>query len=833
MKAPTIERRRLVVTGMVQGVGFRPFVHRLANRLHLAGTVTNVSARVVIDVTGMPDLLDRFQRLLVDEAPPLASIESLIADRLDAGPGSQTAVVGFTISDSSSEAGHPDQVFVAPDTAHCDACRAEMNDPANRRHRHPFISCTDCGPRFTIIESLPYDRPATTMASFVMCDACHAEYHDPTDRRFHAQPIACHDCGPTLRFHPPGKVPLSSDSVAPELLRSDGEISSAAGLILQGGVLVVKGIGGFQLACDAGNARAVAALRCWKQRPDKPLALLVRRVEDARFLVALGASEEVLLSSPARPIVLAQRLHGNPQQRDVAVCEEVAPTQPRLGVMLPPSPLHELLAEAVGRPMVLTSGNRSGAPICHRDDHLPDLLAGWSDLDPGVDGDVGVGVGVLTHDRPIAVPCDDSVVRVGASGPTFIRRARGYAPTSVDVGGDGPPFLAVGGQLKNTFCLVGHTQGWVGQHVGDMDDLDTVTAFGASVERFEQFYRAEPEFAVVDAHPDHGPRAWLRRHRPELPVVEVQHHHAHVASVLAEYGVGSDQAVIGVAFDGTGYGLALDGGPAVWGGEFLAVTGGRFRRIGHLRPVLLPGGDAAVVNPYRVALAYLRHCELDPHGLPPGDEADPHELTVVTRQLQTGFGCLPNSSMGRLFDAVSSIIGLRHRISYEAQGAIDLELAAGRAAAGGADVPDYRFALHGSEHRGSTVLQADARPVLQAIVDDLGAGRPTDDIALGFHRAVTELIVELIADQRTASTAATDLVALSGGVFQNTLLTDETVVRLEDEGFVVLTNRLVPPNDGGLALGQAYVGRHHTLTPASTPSPYSESGPAAGGPSCA
>ncbi|MDH5519500.1 MAG: Sua5/YciO/YrdC/YwlC family protein, partial [Acidimicrobiia bacterium] len=400
---PTIERRRLVITGVVQGVGFRPFVHRLANRLHLTGTVTNSSARVVIEVAGVAELLDRFQQLLVDEAPPLASIESLIADRLDV---EAPPVEGFTIV--ASDSGNPDEssgnrIFVAADTAPCEACRAEMLDPSNRRYRHPFISCTDCGPRFTIIESLPYDRPSTTMAGFQMCPACHDEYHDPSDRRFHAQPIACHDCGPTLLFRNlhPGR-----HSVSPEVHRTGegavGEeaVAEAARAVVDGGVLVVKGVGGFQLACDAGNDEAVAALRAWKRRPDKPLAILVADLDVARRLVELGVAEEELLTSPARPIVLARRRVDDDTVTG-EVADGVAPTQPRLGVMLPPSPLHELLAAAVGRPLVLTSGNHSGAPMTYRDEQLADLLAGSEELG------LQVEVGVLTHDRPIAVACDD------------------------------------------------------------------------------------------------------------------------------------------------------------------------------------------------------------------------------------------------------------------------------------------------------------------------------------------------------------------------------------------------------------------------------------------
>lgn len=603
--------------------------------------------------------------------------------------------------------------------------------------------------------------------------------------------------------------------MSPQIHRTgERELASAAELVRDGGVLVVKGVGGFQMACDAGSDEAVAALRSWKHRPDKPLAVLVADLAVARRLVGLGPAEEAVLCSPARPIVLAHRTDGG------EIAEGVAPTQPRLGVMLPPSPMHELLATMIGRPIVLTSGNHSGAPMTYRNDQLDDLLAGTEDLD--------VPVGVLTHNRPIAVPCDDSVLRVGAEGPTFIRRARGYAPTAVDVGPPGPPLLAVGGQLKNTFCLLGPTQGWISQHVGDMDDLDTVQAFGNSVDRFEQFYQVDPPTIVVDAHPDHGPRSWARRRRPRDAVIEVQHHHAHVASVLAEHGVGADEPVIGVAFDGTGYGLDRHGEPAVWGGEFLAVTGGDYRRIAHLKAVPMPGGDAAVINPYRVALVHLHHAGIRADDLPPTAEADDQERSVLTRQLHTGFGCLPNSSMGRLFDAVSSIVGLRHRISYEAQGAIELELAATRAvAAANPGDPDptlhYRFAIDTDDLGGSTVVQADPGPVLAAIVADVRSGRSAEEIALGFHRAVVALIVEIC--RAHADELDTNTVALSGGVFQNALLSNEASRTLRAAGFRVLTNRLVPPNDGGIALGQAYIGRHHLLL--------SNKSDASGEPSCA
>jgi hydrogenase maturation protein HypF len=824
--ASVVDRRRLVITGVVQGVGFRPFVYRLATEMDLSGSVTNASSAVVVEVSGTPDVLDRFQQRLVGEAPPLALIESVTAEPVggtattgrDHGGGGTSSTARFVIAESLG--GSAETISVPADTSACAACRAEMWDPANRRYGHPFISCTDCGPRFTIIERLPYDRPSTTMGRFEMCPDCDAEYHDPGDRRFHAQPIACLRCGPILTVDLVGGGSAIDEPVTDPIV-------AAAGIIAGGGIVVVKGVGGFQLCCDAADDGAVSALRHWKRRPDKPLALLVADASAARHLVDLNEAECHLIESPVRPIVLARRRRSITAGSSVEprISEDVAPGQPRLGIMLPPSPLHELLAVAAGRPLVLTSGNVSGAPMCFRDEDLHRLLAGATEPSAAADSPAApVPVAVLSHERPIAVPCDDSVVRVVGRQPIVIRRARGLSPTAVPFRLPGPPVLAVGALLKNTFCLAGTGQAWVSQHIGDLDDLDTVEAFDATVDRFEQFHHTEAEVAAVDAHPDNPGRSWLRRHRPALPVIDVQHHHAHVASVMAEHGRDPTDLVLGVAFDGTGYGTGPAGETQVWGGEFLLATGSAYRRFAHLKSLLLPGGDAAVVNPYRVALAHLHHAGVDPdrlQALASHAEADPAERALLARQLETGFTCLPNSSMGRLFDAVSSIVGLRHRISYEAQGAIELEIAAanhrrvaGAAAAGG---EPYRFRLETDATDAIDALVADPGPVIRSVVDDTLAARPVGEIAMKFHQAVVDLIVDVTCRAIGHLPAPRrPTVVLSGGVFQNALLVEVAVDALTSgaipaDTLEVLTNRVVPPNDGGIALGQAYVARSHLL----------------------
>ncbi len=623
-------RRRATVTGVVQGVGFRPFVHRLAASLGLSGFVGNDSASVFVEVQGPPAALAEFAVRLETDAPPLASITSVAW--ADAPPVDGTA---FVIVPSRSVAGAATPI--PPDVAVCDDCVRELFDPADRRHRHPFVTCTNCGPRFTIIRELPYDRPATTMAGFPLCDRCAAEYHDPADRRFHAQPLCCPSCGPTLTFS-----------------RAGDPLEGAKAALAAGQVVAVKGIGGFHLACDATDPDAVAALRARKARGGKPFAVMVRDLDAARRLAEIDDAEAAVLTSPARPVVLLRR-----RPSGAAVAGGVAPGSPWLGVLLPYSPVHHLLLEH-GGVLVLTSANRSDEPICHTDEDERSRLPALADA-------------VLTHDRPIHVPCDDSVVRVVDGRELPIRRSRGYAPLPVDLGVTGPPVLAVGGELKNAFCLTDGRRAYLSAHIGDMGTLETLRAFERSVAQLSGMRRV-PARIAADLHPAYQTRAWAERHAGDRPLDLVQHHHAHVVALLAEHGR-LGEPIVGVAFDGTGYGPDA----TVRGGEILLLgpDSHRFTRAAHLAPVPLPGGDAAVRRPRRMALSHLRAAGLAwDADLPCVAACDPAERRLLDSQLRSGVGCVPTTSVGRLFDAASSLLGLCHDSTYEGEPALLLEAAA-------------------------------------------------------------------------------------------------------------------------------------------------------------
>ena len=763
-------RQRLTVTGVVQGVGFRPFVHRLATELGLAGFVGNDSGAVFLEVQGHPARVREFGRRLRAEAPPLARIGTIAAVDIDVTPGTGR---GFDIAASERVAGTTTPI--PPDIAVCDDCVAELFDPGDRRHRHPFVTCTNCGPRFTIIRTLPYDRPATTMAAFAMCARCAREYADPADRRFHAQPIACPDCGPSLWFcarpsSPEGRVE-----------GADAALAAAQRALAAGAVVAVKGIGGYHLACLADDQRAVTALRTRKARGAKPFAILVRDLDVARRYAAISDAEAAVLSGPARPVVLLARRPGAP------VADAVAPGSPLLGLMLPCSPVHHLLLAPVpgagGRvpdALVLTSANRSDEPICFTDADAAQRLPALCDA-------------VLDHDRPIHVPCDDSVVRVvtdrAGAAELPIRRSRGYAPLPVDLGREGPAVLAVGGELKNTCCLTDGSRAYLSGHIGDMGTWETVRAFGRAVEQLSEI-RSAPARLAADLHPAYHTRGWAERHVGDRPLDLVQHHHAHVVSLLAEHGrIG--EPIIGVAFDGTGYGCDH----TIWGGEILRLgpDSHRFVRAAHLLPVPLPGGDTAVRNPWRMALAQLWAADLDwTPDLAPVAAADPQELALVRSQLDSGTGCVPCSSMGRLFDAVASLLGVRHRIDYEGQAAIELEALA--ESAGDAPGPSLPLAV-----RADGVI--DPAPLVQTLVSALYAGTRPALLAASFHRAVAGAVATAVG--RVAG--PTRLVGLTGGVFQNVLLLQSCRTLLQRNGFEVLIHRTVPPNDGGLALGQAAV----------------------------
>jgi hydrogenase maturation protein HypF len=663
--------------------------------------------------------------------------------------------------------------FVSPDVAVCDDCLAEMLDPADRRWRYPFTNCTNCGPRFTITRRLPYDRPHTTMAGFALCADCAAEYHDPADRRFHAQPIACAACGPRLWFE---------DHHGTITEGTDAALAKAQEALSRGGIVAIKGLGGYHLACDATSAEAVAELRHRKRRADKPLAVMVAGLAMAQTLARIDPAEAALLTRPERPIMLLRRLP------DTVLAEPVAPHTASLGVLLPYTPLHHLLFRAVPdhdttRPtvLVMTSGNLTDEPICFDDadarSRLDQIADAW-----------------LIHDRPIHVPCDDSVVRLADDGEELpIRRSRGYAPLPFPLPFEVTPLLAMGGEVKNTFCLASGRHAWVSQHIGDMGSLETLAAFERSTAQFGDIYRVQPESTAADAHPGYQTHRWADE--ADRPVALVQHHHAHLAAVMVEHGVPADERVIGFAFDGTGYGN--DG--AIWGGEVLIAGYDGFERAAHLRYVPLPGGDATIRKPYRAALAHLWAAGIDwAPDLPPVRHASITECDVVRRQLERDVHCVPSSSMGRLFDAVSSLLGVRHEASYEAQAAMELEwIAEGHER----QARPYRFALTDDE--------IDPGPVLGALVKDIRAGYPVGAMAAGFHRAVAVLIAETATRLRAAT--GVDRVALSGGVFQNVLLVALAKEALAEHDVIVLTHRLVPPNDGGLALGQAAVaGRART-----------------------
>ncbi|WP_455680115.1 carbamoyltransferase HypF [Streptomyces hirsutus] len=778
--AAAVRRARVVVRGVVQGVGFRPFVYGMATDLRLTGYVTNTGDGVVVEVEGPPAAVDLFCSRLLPDAPPLAVVESVETTGIAA-----VADSGFRIV--PSRAGDPVRTLVAPDTATCDDCLAELGDPADRRHRHPFVTCTHCGPRFTIVTGLPYDREHTTMARFPLCPDCAREYHDPADRRFHAQPVACPSCGPRLRLVAGPGVTASP---------GDDPVAGARSLLAAGAVLAVKGIGGYHLACDATRPETVTELRRRKARGDKPFALMAAHVRDIEHLVHMSAAERELLTGRVRPVVLMRRRTGvRATSRVLVPADAVAPGSPDLGVMLPYTPVHHLLlgtADAVApagapRLLVMTSGNVSGEPIVTDDEDALERLAGLADA-------------WLTHDRPIHVPCDDSVVRVCDGAPLVLRRSRGYAPLPVTLPVPVVPALAVGGDLKNAFCLAQSDRAWLSAHVGDMDDLATQRAFGRAERQLESVTGVRPTVLVTDGHPGYRSGAWARRHAEGRPVVRVQHHHAHVAAVMAEHGVPAGDRVIGVAYDGTGYG---DDG-AVWGGEFLVADYDGFQRFAHLAYVPLPGGDAAVRRPYRMALAHLHAAGIaaDP-GLPCTAACPPAELTVLGAQLTQGLNCVPTSSMGRLFDAVASLAGVCQHTGYEAQPAIELEAAA-VAAGDVADDPRYVFRLEGRPDPGTAPLTAAPGPLLAAVVEDMEQGVPVGVIAARFHLAVARLVRTVCAAAGEATGLRT--VALTGGVFSNTLLSSACARDLRADGFTVLRHREVPPNDGGLALGQMVVG---------------------------
>ena len=750
------------VEGIVQGVGFRPFVYSLATRLGLGGLVGNDVDGVFAEVEGDPAAVEAFLSLLARDAPPLARIERITTTAMR-----PDGTASFAIA--PSEPGPLRRTLVSADTATCADCLAELGDPGDRRYGYPFINCTNCGPRFTIVRDVPYDRPLTTMAGFAMCERCAAEYHDPADRRFHAQPTCCPACGPRLTLLDPAGTELSGPPLA-----------AAANLLREGRVLAVKGLGGYHLAVDAASAEAAGTLRARKHREDKPFAVMVADLTAARRLCEVDETAAALLSSARRPIVLL------PRRPQASIAAPVAPGNRQLGLMLPYTPLHHLLLRDVGRPLVLTSGNVSDEPIVYRDGEAAQRLAGIADA-------------YLTHDRPIQIRTDDSVARVFRGRQAVLRRSRGYVPEPVDVAiRFTRPVLACGAELKNTFCLARGGHAFVSQHIGDLENAETLRSFTEGIEHFRRLFDITPEVVAHDLHPEYLSTKYAldladggRGGTADLAgaeLVGVQHHHAHIASCLADNRVAGP--VIGVAFDGTGYGT--DG--TIWGGEFLIADLAGFRRAGHLAPVPMPGGAAAIRQPWRMAAAYLD--AVGPGGPPDGlDVARRNEQrwASVLAMARRGVNSPVTSSAGRLFDAVAAILGVRDAINYEGQAAVELEQLADPGERGA-----YRAAIMPCEP-----FQAAGPDLVRAVTEDLAAGVSGPVVAARFHRGVAGLIRDgclLLRERYGLST-----VALSGGVFQNLLLLHAAAVLLEAHGFDVLVHSRVPCNDGGISLGQAVV----------------------------
>ena len=761
VRAPARERRRtrVRVHGTVQGVGFRPYVYRLAGELGLSGFVLNDSRGVVAEIEGGNEAVSQFLARLEHDAPPLAVVERVATEEIE-----PTSDAGFSIRESPH--GEVADAPVAPDTATCEECLAELFDPDDRRYRYPFTNCTNCGPRFTIIRGVPYDRPLTTMAAFTMCTRCQAEYEDPADRRFHAQPNACPECGPAVAL-----VDCAGAAVAAGDARD--LVQAAAWALRDGRILAVKGIGGFHLACRADDERAVSTLRARKHREDKPFALMAASVEAAGALLELGAVERELLLGGARPIVLA------PRRPDAPVAASVAPGARQLGVMLPYSPLHHLLADA-GATLVMTSANVSDEPIAYRDEDALERLGGLADV-------------FLLHDRPIQTRTDDSVVRVvdvaGRARTSFVRRSRGYVPASLALPGGTPvALLACGAELKNTFCLAKGQRAWVGPHVGDLENYETLRSFVDGIEAFKELFAVEPTVVAHDLHPEYLSTKFAMAYEG-VELVGVQHHHAHMAACLAEHG--ERGTAIGAIFDGTGYGT--DG--TVWGGEILCGDIGDFRRVGMLLPVPLPGGARAIRQPWRMACAWLAATGQTDLPRVLRDRVPERSWRDVRTLVRTGFNSPMTSSVGRLFDAVAALCGLRASVNYEGQAAIELEAACDPVARG-----SYPINVQ-TESTGTLML--DPREAIAAVDADVRAGVSVGVVASRFHAAISQGAVE--ACTLSASAAGTDLVVLSGGVFQNQRLLETVAAGLAGAGLRVLAPERLPANDGGISYGQAAV----------------------------
>ncbi len=750
---------KIHVDGVVQGVGFRPFVYGLAQKMKLVGWVRNTSAGVDIELDGTREVLELFIRTLQDDAPPLANIDNIRVD--------WTALNGFTKfdiihSEAVTDAFQP----ISPDVCTCPDCLRELFDPSDRRYQYPFINCTNCGPRFTIITDIPYDRPNTTMAPFELCKACGMEYADPLDRRFHAQPVACPECGPKIWLEYNGSKRKIN-------LEGENAIIETQNLLGHGKIIAIKGLGGFHLACDANNSQAVSELRRRKLRVDKPFALMLPDIATINKYCFLNDKARELLESHPRPIVLLER------KPEATIALEVAPGQNTLGVMLPYTPLHYLLFDTERyEVLVMTSGNVSEEPIVTDNKVALTRLTSMADA-------------FLMHDRDIHIRCDDSVVRVFEDEIIPIRRSRGYAPFPVHLVFEPPALLACGAELKNTFCMTRNNYAFLSQHIGDLENYETLDSFESGIAHFEQLFRVKIKALAHDLHPDYlATRYALKRAaQDDLPSFAVQHHHAHVVSCMVENKLPGDRPVIGVVFDGTGYGE--DG--TIWGGEFLISDFSSFQRVTHLKPILLPGGDLAVREPWRLALAWLEQVgEPWNEKLPPVHPlmGEPALNSVFRQQLKTGLNSPRTSSMGRLFDAVSALTGTRLKVNYEAQAAIEFETLVDPF-----ELDKYEFEI-GSEN-------INPAPLIRSIVEDLRNGIPVSRIAARFHNGVAEMTLQVCQNIRNQE-GISDVI-LSGGVWQNLTLLKATLVHLRADGFQIYFHKLIPTNDGGVALGQAVV----------------------------
>ncbi len=758
VKTPTLSLARISVKGVVQGVGFRPFIYQLATGHDLKGWVCNTSEDVKIEVEGSATDIDLFFLKLKEQAPPVSHIDEISVTR-----GSPVGHDKFEIRHSVSEEGK--YQLVSPDIGTCPDCLREIFDPADRRYLYPFTNCTNCGPRFTIITDIPYDRPNTTMTGFEMCPECRREYEDPLNRRFHAQPNACPVCGPRLELVDAGGNTIASDDI----------ITTASELLKKGKIIAVKGLGGFLLACDATSKEAVSRLRQRKNRPSKPLAIMAASLDEARQYCHINNKEAELLAATGSPIVLMK------WKENSSIVEDTAPGLKYLGVMLPYTPLHHILLRRAELPLVMTSGNLSEEPIAKDNDEAIRRLGGIADY-------------FLMHNRDIYARYDDSVMLVENDKPQFARRARGYAPYPVSLTFKSRQILGCGAEEKNTFCLTRDNFAFVSQHIGDMENMETLEHFINTIELYKKLFRTEPVIIAHDLHPEYLPTKYAKEtvvEHKNIKLVGVQHHHAHIASCMADNGL--DEPVIGVSFDGTGYGS--DG--HIWGGEFMTADYQQFTRTAHLEYLPLPGGALAIKKPYRTTIGYLHALSIKPDmKLPFLENISATEIDVIKNQVDKSINTPLTSSMGRLFDAVAALTGVRGIIEYEAQAAIDLEMLAATA---GDENGLYPFST--VEQDGITIIKI--RDLIATIIEDIYGAVPGAVIAARFHNTVARMILDLC--QLISGETGIRKVALSGGVFQNRLLLRKTIARLESVDLEVYTHRQVPCNDGGISLGQVVI----------------------------